>query len=175
MTTSDKIDKIVTNRWLGLPIFAVIMFLVYYISMVTVGSAATDWANDGLFGDGWHLLGHRHQLLRTMPLMNTATPMRSSTAMWLIWANRALIQKNWKATLTQKQTPLTAEAAKDMILNYEKDYNADFSYDVEDEETLEVTTETAVHGRPDHMRQTNSQRVNRIRQIMAYGFRVFRY
>lgn len=57
MTTSDKIDKIVTNRWLGLPIFAVIMFLVYYISMVTVGSAATGWANDGLFGDGWHLLG----------------------------------------------------------------------------------------------------------------------
>ena len=56
-STSDKIDRIVTNRWLGLPIFAVIMFLVYYLSMVTVGSAATDWANDGLFGDGWHLLG----------------------------------------------------------------------------------------------------------------------
>ncbi len=57
LSTSDKIDKIVTNRWLGLPIFAVIMFLVYYISMVTVGTAATDWANDGLFGDGWHLFG----------------------------------------------------------------------------------------------------------------------
>ena len=57
LSTSDKIDKIVTNRWLGLPIFAVIMFLVYYISMVTIGTAATDWANDGLFGDGWHLLG----------------------------------------------------------------------------------------------------------------------
>lgn len=56
-TTSDKIDRIVTNRWLGLPIFAAIMFLVYYIAMVTVGAAATDWANDGLFGDGWHLLG----------------------------------------------------------------------------------------------------------------------
>ena len=55
LTTSDKIDKIVTNRWLGLPIFALIMFLVYYISMVSVGSFATDWANDGLFGDGWHL------------------------------------------------------------------------------------------------------------------------
>ena len=55
LTNSDKIDKIVTNRLLGLPIFAVIMFLVYYISMVGVGSAATDWANDGLFGDGWHL------------------------------------------------------------------------------------------------------------------------
>ena len=57
LSTSDKIDKVVTNRWLGLPIFAVIMFLVYYISMVTVGSAATDWANDGVFGKGWHLLG----------------------------------------------------------------------------------------------------------------------
>ena len=57
LSTSDKIDRIVTNRWLGLPIFAAIMFLVYYISMVTVGSAATDWANDGLFGDGWHLFG----------------------------------------------------------------------------------------------------------------------
>ena len=57
LSTSDKIDKVVTNRWLGLPIFAVIMFLVYYISMVTVGSFATDWMNDGVFGDGWHLLG----------------------------------------------------------------------------------------------------------------------
>ena len=56
-STSDKIDRIVTNRWLGLPIFGVIMFLVYWIAMVGVGSAATDWANDGLFGDGWHLLG----------------------------------------------------------------------------------------------------------------------
>ncbi|MBQ7523461.1 MAG: ferrous iron transport protein B, partial [Oscillospiraceae bacterium] len=57
LTTSDKIDKIVTNRWLGLPIFALVMFLVYYIAMVGVGAAATDWANDGLFGDGWHLFG----------------------------------------------------------------------------------------------------------------------
>ena len=57
LSASDKIDRIVTNRWLGLPIFALVMFLVYYISMVTVGSAATDWANDGLFGDGWHLFG----------------------------------------------------------------------------------------------------------------------
>ena len=57
LTASDKIDKVVTNRWLGLPIFAVIMFLVYWISMVGIGSAATDWANDGLFGDGWHLFG----------------------------------------------------------------------------------------------------------------------
>lgn len=56
LSTSDKIDRIVTNRWLGLPIFAVIMFLVYYISMVTFGASATDFTNDGVFGDGWHLL-----------------------------------------------------------------------------------------------------------------------
>ncbi len=57
LSTSDKIDRIVTNRWLGLPIFAVIMFLVYWIAMVGVGAPATDWMNDGVFGDGWHLFG----------------------------------------------------------------------------------------------------------------------
>ena len=57
LSTSDKIDKVVTNRWLGLPIFAVVMFLVYWIAMIAVGAPATDWANDGVFGDGWHLLG----------------------------------------------------------------------------------------------------------------------
>ena len=57
LTHSDKIDRIVTNRWLGLPIFACIMFFVYWIAMVGVGASATDWANDGLFGDGWHLFG----------------------------------------------------------------------------------------------------------------------
>ena len=56
LSASDKIDKVVTNRWLGLPIFVVVMFLVYYIAMVAVGAPATDWANDGVFGDGWHLL-----------------------------------------------------------------------------------------------------------------------
>lgn len=57
LTVSDKIDRVVTNRFAALPIFAVIMFLVYYISVSTVGAVATDWANDGLFGDGWHLFG----------------------------------------------------------------------------------------------------------------------
>ena len=58
LSTSDKIDKVVTNRWLGLPIFAAIMFAVYWIAMVAVGAPATDWANDGLFGEGWHLFGN---------------------------------------------------------------------------------------------------------------------
>ena len=57
LTTSDKIDKIVTNRWLALPIFVVVMFVVYYLSISTVGTWGTDWANDGLFGDGWYLFG----------------------------------------------------------------------------------------------------------------------
>ncbi len=57
LSASDKIDRIVTNRWLGLPIFALVMYLVYWVAMVGVGAPATDWANDGLFGDGWHLLG----------------------------------------------------------------------------------------------------------------------
>lgn len=55
LTTSDKIDRVVTNRFLALPIFAIVMFLVYYISVSTVGTFATDWANDGVFGDGWFL------------------------------------------------------------------------------------------------------------------------
>ena len=57
LTVSDKIDRVLTNRYLALPIFALIMFLVYYISVSTVGTWATDWANEGVFGDGWTLLG----------------------------------------------------------------------------------------------------------------------
>lgn len=57
LSVSDKIDKVVTNRWLGLPIFAIIMIIVYYVSVTTVGTWVTDWTNDGLFGDGFHLFG----------------------------------------------------------------------------------------------------------------------
>ena len=78
LSTSDKIDKVVTNRWLGLPIFAVVMFLVYYIAMVAVGAPATDWANDGVFGDGWHLLALAPPPTATRA-MNTPPPPRLST------------------------------------------------------------------------------------------------
>ncbi|MDR2719104.1 MAG: ferrous iron transport protein B [Treponema sp.] len=57
LSVSDKIDKIVTNRILALPIFAAVMFIVYFVSVTTVGTIATGWANDGVFGDGWHLFG----------------------------------------------------------------------------------------------------------------------
>ena len=142
MTTSDKIDKIVTNRWLGLPIFAVIMFLVYYISMVTVGSAATDWANDGLFGDGWHLLG-----IGTSSYNDAADEYGDTNAIidgYVAYlGEQGVDTEELESYIDAEADTFDGEAAKDMILNYEKDYNADFSYDVEDEETLEVTTETA--------------------------------
>lgn len=57
MSTSEKIDRIVTNRWLGLPMFAAIMFGVYYLAISTFGTAMTDWVNDNLFGEGWELFG----------------------------------------------------------------------------------------------------------------------
>lgn len=57
MSTSEKIDRIVTNRWLGLPIFAAIMFGVYYLAISTFGTSMTDWVNDNLFGDGWDFFG----------------------------------------------------------------------------------------------------------------------
>lgn len=57
LSVSDKIDRVLTNRFLALPIFAAIMFLVYYVSVSTVGTWATDWANDGVFGEGWELFG----------------------------------------------------------------------------------------------------------------------
>ena len=69
MTTSDKIDHIVTNRWLALPIFAAVMFLVYYISVTTVGDWATSWANDGVFGEGWHLFGIKSITVPSIPAL----------------------------------------------------------------------------------------------------------
>ena len=112
LTTSDKIDKIVTNRWLGLPIFAVVMFLVYYIAMVGVGAAATDWANDGLFGDGWHLFGIGSSAY------NDAADEYGAASL-IVDGYDAYVEKNGVAP------------------------TGDFTYEVEDEETLEITEETA--------------------------------
>ena len=112
LSTSDKIDKVITNRWLGLPIFAVVMFLVYYISMVTVGSSATDWANDGLFGDGWHLFG-----IGSAAYNEVAEEYGTASA--IVDGYAAYVEENGEPT------------------------DGKFTYDVEDEDTLAVTTETA--------------------------------
>ena len=142
LTTSDKIDKVVTNRWLGLPIFAVIMFLVYYISMVTVGSAATDWANDGLFGDGWHLLG-----IGSGSYNDAAEEYGDTNAIidgYVAYlGDEGVDTEELEGLIDTESDDFDGEAAKNEILSYANTYNSDFSYDVEDEETLEVTTETA--------------------------------
>ena len=142
LTTSDKIDKVVTNRWLGLPIFAVIMFLVYYISMVTVGSAATDWANDGLFGDGWHLLGIGSGSYNdAVEEYGDTNAIIDGYVAYL--GDEGVDTEELEGLIDTESDDFDGEAAKNEILSYANTYNSDFSYDVEDEETLEVTTETA--------------------------------
>ncbi len=69
LSISDKIDKIVTNRILALPIFAVVMFVVYYVSVTTVGTFVTDWTNDGLFGEGWNLFGNENMFVPGIPVL----------------------------------------------------------------------------------------------------------
>ncbi len=80
LSISDKIDRIVTNRWLALPIFAIIMYTVYYISVSTVGTWATDWANDGVFGDGWSLFG---MAIPSIPSLIEGLLISLGTAEWL--------------------------------------------------------------------------------------------
>ena len=111
LSTSDKIDKVVTNRWLGLPIFAAVMFLVYWIAMVAVGAPATDWANDGLFGDGFHLFGIDGGYSELVEEYGDASA----------------ITDGYDAWIEEKGSAPTDE----------------FTYTVEDEETLEISEETA--------------------------------
>lgn len=83
LTISDKIDRIVTNRWLALPIFAVVMFLVYYVSVTTVGTWATDWANDGVFGEGWNLFGIEALAVPSVPALAEGLLSVIGCAEWL--------------------------------------------------------------------------------------------
>ena len=112
LSASDKIDRIVTNRWLGLPIFAAVMFIVYWVAMVGVGAPATDWANDGLFGDGWHLLG----------IDGGYGDLAEE------YGDASLIVDGYDAYIEENGS-LAADGT--------------FTYEVEDEETLAVSTETA--------------------------------
>ncbi len=112
LSASDKIDRIVTNRWLGLPIFAAVMFLVYWVAMVAVGAPATDWANDGLFGDGWHLFG-----IGSKAYSEVADE----------YAEASLIVDGYDAYVEENGAEPTG----------------DFTYEVEDEETLAISEETA--------------------------------
>ena len=112
LSASDKIDRVVTNRWLGLPIFAAVMFLVYYLAMVTVGASATDWANDGLFGDGWHLFG-----IGSAAYNEVAEE----------YGEAAAIVDGYEVYVEENGEPADGR----------------FTYEIEDEETLAVSEETA--------------------------------
>ena len=135
LSTSDKIDKVVTNRWLGLPIFMVVMFLVYYISMVTVGTAATDWANDGLFGDGFHLFG-----IGTAQYEEHAEAIGVLTGSAEAAGNEDLLSA--LDSESEEYDPAAAVTQVNKFASSVKDTD-EFTYEVEDEETLEITEETS--------------------------------
>ena len=130
-SASDKIDRIVTNRWLGLPIFAVVMFLVYWVAMVAVGAPATDWANDGVFGDGWHLLG----------IGSSAYNDASDECTASVQAVEAFLG----IEIDTEAEDFDADAILAQVNAFTSDSNATAAVDVEDEETLAINTMTAYY------------------------------
>ena len=130
LTVSDKIDRVVTNRWLGLPIFAVVMFLVYWVAMVAVGAPATDWANDGLFGDGWHLFG-----IGSKAYNDTNDEYTSA-----VQAVDAFLG----VEIDPEADDFDAQALLDEMKSFQKTSDT-ATVDVEDEETLAINTMTAYY------------------------------
>lgn len=145
LSASDKIDRIVTNRWLGLPIFAVVMFLVYYISMVTVGAVCTDWANDCLFGNGFHLLGMGtsdydaavEEYGDTDLIIAGGLAFAAENGIDISAAEEALSEE-----ITEKHGFSAASGELRAIADTLGE-SAEFTYEIEDEETLSVTINTA--------------------------------
>ena len=131
LSASDKIDRIVTNRWLGLPIFALVMFLVYWIAMVAVGAPATDWANDGVFGDGWHLLGIGSGAYNDASDEYTAS----------VQAVEAFLG----IEIDTETEDFDTDAILAQVNAFTSDSNATAAVDVEDEETLAINTMTAYY------------------------------
>ncbi len=144
LSTSDKIDRVVTNRWLGLPIFAVVMFVVYYISMVTVGSMATDWANDGLFGDGWHLFGiGSAQYGEVSEEFGGASEIVNGYIEFA--TSKGIDTEDVEAALDTESDDFDADAAKEALSTFAEDVKdiPKATYTVVDEETMadeEVTS-----------------------------------
>ncbi|MGN0467579.1 MAG: ferrous iron transporter B [Acutalibacteraceae bacterium] len=128
LSTSDKIDKVVTNRFAALPIFALIMFCVYYISVTTVGGWATDWANDGVFGDGWHLFG----------IGSSEYSQEAEDYTAAMQAAQAFVG------LDTEEQDFDADAALSEMKAFEPTADS-ASLEVEDEETLAVNTLTAYY------------------------------
>ena len=135
LSTSDKIDKIVTNRWLGLPIFAVIMFLVYYIAMQTIGAAATDFTNDNIFGDGFHLFG-----MGSAAYEEAAEQYGDSDSIIDAFVSEYGTDEIADALDAESEdyTEDGAKAALEELVSLTPD-DATATYEVVDEETLEIT------------------------------------
>ena len=135
LSASDKIDRVVTNRWLGLPIFVVVMFLVYYIAMVGVGSMATDWANDGVFGDGWHLFG-----IGSSKYEEAAETYGDTDQIIDAFVSEYGTDEIAAALDAESEdyTEDGAKAALEELVALTPD-DANVTYELEDEETLEVT------------------------------------
>ena len=146
LSTSDKIDKVVTNRWLALPIFAVIMFLVYFVSVTTVGSWATDWANDGVFGDsGWYFLGigWKEQESREEEFGDAKTIVEGYMS---YAAEQGYDTEELEEKLDTESEDFDADEAKAALTAFVSDMKADekygkATYEVTDEETAVTETE----------------------------------
>ena len=144
LTISDKIDRIVTNRILALPIFAVIMFIVYYVSVTTVGTVATDWANDGVFGDGWHLFGIGSSAYSDVAdEYNDALTVANGFVTYE--SEQGVDTSAVEAAMDAESEDYDPEAAKAALTQFAATIPAgtEATYEVEDEETLATEDETA--------------------------------
>ena len=140
LTTSDKIDKVVTNRFAALPIFAVIMFLVYFISVTTVGTWATDWANDGLFGEGFHITGGAEYAQDAEEYASADEIINAFIED--ARANGADVSAIDKALGAEKIDPLTVKAAL-VAFDVTVPNSKTVTWKVEDEETFETVEMSA--------------------------------
>lgn len=148
LTASDRIDRIVTDRIFGLPVFALIMFLVYYVSMVTVGAKATDWANNGLFGDGFHLFGIGTKQMQEAEAAYGDTP-EIIRGMLTHAAENGLDVSAAEAALDAESAGYDADAAVRALRTVSSLYPDDsqtYSYTVTDPETLIESQRTATVG-----------------------------
>ena len=144
LTISDKIDRIVTNRILALPIFAVVMFIVYYVSVTTVGTMATDWANDGVFGDGWHLFGIGSSAYSDVSdEYNDALTVANGFVTYE--SEQGVDTSAVEAAMDAESDDYDPEAAKAALTEFAAAVPAGTkaTYEVEDEETLATEEQTA--------------------------------
>ena len=162
LSTSDKIDRVMTNRFAALPIFAFIMFLVYFISVTTVGTLLTNWTNDGVFGDGFHLVGIGKKQYNA-----AATEYSNASAVITglldhLDAEVGLDTEAYRAVLDTEREDFDPQYTNTLLslllLGFSDNYG--YTYTVTDEETLAVTEHTVLIS---HTREA-------VATLYGYGF-----